>query len=613
MGFVRDNSSKNIEISQDQDKAQYFKIFDNGLPLASTRGLYVITCTNSQAYYYAVTVTNLATNYEDKTISVGQNSLSKPVMELVQKPTPVFQDSVISNGNEVKYRYVQFVNNQETPLYPAMTSVGSFGFNFYITKRGNTSSYPLVVVYEGEGDIKTGNIGLDQSITNCYILGLGDWLPLPNGTANVGDNAHFCCYHENFNIYSDKNSIPNSGIVKTYPQRRYIEAIHWAKVQFPIDSNRIYTKGISTTGLGAMLTAAIIPEEIAAVYAVVEPISLSTHNESVLEQMWGKTASKLNTDIINPKTGDPLSFTKLTDMRIMVGVNEQLDLPLIFDVHGKNDKSVPWSSGKIKWYDSLQINHAGGVFYWDQRSHNGNGKNFLFEETIPDFFRYATNKSYPAFSNCSINPNPGNGTPSNGAPYGAINGYLDWEDAITDEDCNYSINVFVKNLYVNGVLAPDQYSTCKTDVSFRRLQNFQPSEGSTITWKNFNSSNSVIQSGSFVYKGGLITIKSLTVNKSGNRIELLISNCQRNSDVMAVSNELVYFTASSNGYTVYADLTEDSEVLVNMFDLLGRTVYHRKVMMTKGMNTFEIASVSNGMYLVELKGASFSSVNKLLF
>ncbi len=82
---------------------------------------------------------------------------------------------------------------------------------------------------------------------------------------------------------------------------------------------------------------------------------------------------------------------------------------------------------------------------------------------------------------------------------------------------------------------------------------------------------------------------------------------------MAVSNELVYFTASSNGYTVYADLTEDSEVLVNMFDLLGRTVYHRKVMMTKGMNTFEIASVSNGMYLVELKGASFSSVNKLLF
>jgi hypothetical protein len=76
--------------------------------------------------------------------------------------------------------------------------------------------------------------------------------------------------------------------------------------------------------------------------------------------------------------------------------------------------------------------------------HGGNGQNFLDDETLPDFLRYSLTKSYPAFSNCSINQNPGNGVPINGDPYGAINGYLDWDDDITDEECDYSINVMLR-------------------------------------------------------------------------------------------------------------------------------------------------------------------------
>ncbi len=284
LGFVRDNSSENIPISQQEGKKAYFKIKDNSPPLKPEEGLYVVTCTGNQSYYYAVTVTNLSTGSESKTIIMGENSLTTAISENVTMPQPVFQNNVEISGGDVKQRYVQFGNNQETPLFPALTSTGSYGFNLYITQRGNSSNNPLVVVYEGEGVIAKGSVGLDASFTNCFILGLDDWLPIPTGNG-IGDNAHFCCYHENFNIYSDKNPIPNSGIVKTYPQRRYIEAIHWAITRFPIDANRVYTKGISTTGLAALLTSAIIPEEIPAVYEVVEHIPLSTHNKAALEQL----------------------------------------------------------------------------------------------------------------------------------------------------------------------------------------------------------------------------------------------------------------------------------------------------------------------------------------
>ncbi|MBA2407663.1 MAG: hypothetical protein H0V65_06700, partial [Chitinophagales bacterium] len=264
LGFVRDNSSENIHLSQGGSQKVYYKIKDNGQPLTANQGLYVVTCTANQKYYYAVTITNLTTGIESKTITPGENALMTPVNETIAKPQPVFQKVVVASGGEEKQQYVQFGNNQETPLYPALNSTGSYGFNFYITKRGNAGNYPLVVIYEGEGAIAGGGVGLDASISDCYVLGVDDWLPIPDNSGNIGDNTHYCCYHENFNIYSNNNPVPTKGIVKTYPQRRYIEAIHWAESHFPIDANRIYTKGTSATGFGALLTAFIIPEEIAA-------------------------------------------------------------------------------------------------------------------------------------------------------------------------------------------------------------------------------------------------------------------------------------------------------------------------------------------------------------
>jgi hypothetical protein len=141
-------------------------------------------------------------------------------------------------------------------------------------------------------------------------------------------------YHEKFNIYVANNPIPTSGTIKMYPQRRYIETIRWAKSHFPVDATRVYTKGNSQSGHGAQLTAAMIPEEITAVYSVCEPMSLVTGGKSILRQMW-VIIFRSETDFLDWKTGQPLGFYKLSDMRDMVNTNELLDVPLVFDVHEK--------------------------------------------------------------------------------------------------------------------------------------------------------------------------------------------------------------------------------------------------------------------------------------
>jgi hypothetical protein len=619
MGFVRDNSGTNIHLSDLEQQDVNYKIQSGGAPLANNQGLYVITCTGNQSYYYAVTITSLSNGSENKMIIAGQNSLSSSIAETIAQPVPVFQDSILAVGGEYKKWFVQFVNNQETPLYPAMNSTGSYGFNFYVTKRGTATDYPLVIVYEGQGGAATQGVGLDGSVTNCYIIGVYDWLPIPsgNGDIGVGDNTYFCCYHESFNIYSDEGTIPVSGVVKTFVQKRIMQAVHWLESSLPIDETRVYTKGVSATGFGALLTAVLYPKEIAAAYCTVEPMFVKPVGAQgdLYRQMWGATESALNSDVDFPSSLVKLPVYTVLDSRKMVDIDETSGLPLIFDVHGKKDKTVAWSPYIINWFDSLEQNHVGGVFYWDQRSHSGTGKNFTSEETTPDFYRYQTTKSYPAFTNCSINQNPGNGSPSSGAPYGAINGYLDWEDDITDDDCSYTLHVFVKDFYVGGVLDPAQYNTCTADVTLRRLQSFHPVTGQTIKWKNFDASNTKIQSGTILYNGGLITLSGVTINKSGNRLEFKISNCQKNGTAVNDndSEQEVSFIKSANGYTAQMLIQEDEKVMMKTYDMMGRLVKQDNFYMSAGANTIDIAAPGSGIFLIAFEGTSFSYTGKLFF
>ncbi|MCY7409024.1 MAG: T9SS type A sorting domain-containing protein, partial [Chitinophagales bacterium] len=388
-----------------------------------------------------------------------------------------------------------------------------------------------------------------------------------------------------------------------------------------IDTTRLYTKGTSANGFGAILMASIFPEKIAAVYDNVEPFAVSPVSDTY-KQMWGESATELKSDILDWQSGDALTLKKITHFIKMMNVNEQRSMPPIFDVHGKNDVTVTWNADKVEWLDSLNQNHIGGAWYWDQRDHGGSGKNFDDEEMEPNYYRFATNISYPAFSNCSINQNPGNGNKKDGDDYGTYNGYLDFvDDNIADKTCSYLIHVFIKDFYVGGVLDVLQYLTCTTDITFRRLQNFQPPIGSTIKWKNFDDvTNLKIQSGSFTYNGGLITLTDLTVSKTGNRIKLRIANCtsklgddDSDNDDSMVDESVVNFSKTSAGYMAHLESAIDQSIDVSVYDLLGRTISVKRINLQQGINDFEITAPLTGIYLVEVKNQSFHYTEKLMF
>lgn len=125
------------------------------------------------------------------------------------------------------------------------------------------------------------------------------------------------------------------------------------------------------------------------------------------------------------------------------------------------------------------------------------------------------NKSVPAFSNCSLDSNPGNGDPSDGDPWGQINGYLLWDyDSIVDEPDRWEMTVF---------LARDAFqTTCTVDLTPRHRKKFNPKLGEKFKWTNTDvQTKKVVQSGDVtIDKWGLATLKDLTVGKGRNRISI---------------------------------------------------------------------------------------------
>lgn len=533
LGFVRDNSAKNIRKSTLYGGNHYYKITSTGAPLASDRGLYVATCTSNGNFYYAVTVVTLSNNQEDKSVLNASNSLTAPVAESIANPQPVLQFQGVENDGTQRYEYAQWGNNQSAGHYPAFNNCGSFAWNFTVFKSGNSTNKSIYVLFKDDDPFSVSGINL---CNDCNVLKLDDYLP--NGT-----DSYWTGWNDSYNIYSTSNSVPNSGTVKMYTQARLKETLEWVRKSISADSNRVYLTGISHNAFGALLTSQMWPDLVTAVFAKNAPILIKALNNSAREEQWCNTSDNFDTDYINPNTGLPIPVWKLFNMCHMYKVNTNRGGPFTGGINGKQDVTVGWIQ-KFFWYDSLNASRLGGTWYWDQRTHTNNGAKFTDEEVTPAFERFTLARSFPAFSYCSINQNPGNGTPSNGDAWGAINGYLDWNDlSITDNPNDYAITCFVKNLYAGGVIATEQYDSCTTDITFRRLQKFKPTIGQNINWKVKNSSNKIVQQGNFIYNGGPITLYGVKIYKTNSIISMSVTGC----------STVYYADADNDGFGSTAD------------------------------------------------------------
>nr|MBA2423645.1 hypothetical protein [Chitinophagales bacterium] len=466
LGWVNKEGAKDHNLSEHDGVNRYLRIDSAGTPLSSSTNLFVATTLVNGNYYYAVT-SILINGVENKTID-NSNTLTNPINEIVAKPEPVFQEQRDLNGKLHKI-YSSFFSTKREVNQPPINIAGFITFDLALYLNNATGKRPLNI------RLHPGGNDFFWSITTTkgdeINLNIEDRTPGSEYVANWGAN-------ENYNIYksNDENTVPTSGKNYNFFQLRIKETIDWAIAHLPVDSNRVYMEGSSNGAPGVFFFAVTYPEKLAAVKVSVGVFDLSFQNDY-------NPNCTLNPGGPNRIDGNKLFGTIEKNLMCNLGIGtyeafnggwminkyNQKDYPFIYSMNGKNDALMGWTEKPI-YYDSVNANKVGGYYFFDQREHSGDGG--IWGTNNFDLFRYRKNLSYPAFSDCSLNENYGNGDGTSGADFGSVNGMLDWENEIVEDAQSWEAKVFVRDLLkANGdkVVYPNSGIA---DITLRRLQKF---------------------------------------------------------------------------------------------------------------------------------------------
>ncbi len=514
---VENNSTLNTRLSDLLQKPVYYKIDDIGNPLDESKCLYVQIAIEEGSFYYAVMP------YQGgkliSSIITENNSTKNPVYEIIEPVSAVYQMTIDTLGH-IQNVYTHWVSKYTNRLYPSMVSTYCYAYNFSIINKTQKKDIPLVVSLHGrEGNFLTNKKGSEN--IDEIILSPDDFLP------NDILHSYWYGYHQNFNFFNPVD-VPTDGIVIDFTVRRIKWTIDWVTKQYSVDSNRIYLSGGSMGGGGSIVLGFSFPEKIAAIFSFVpkldysflnDPNSISIYNynkprRKSISRLWGDIETNLNTN-------DSISVYNRLNAGYMALKMDTINLPPIKFVAGKNDYVVGWAE-KINALKRFNDSRLGFCFFWDSRTHSSNSlREFLPEEKKDWIFRFALNKSYPAFSNCSANGNLGDGNAESGDRFGTINGFLNWSDTIYDDEDYYEIHINSQTLNsTHGTIKnPD---SIYTDITFRRLQKFVVSKKYSYYYQNIETGANVLQDGYIDPDNlNLLTLRRILITNKGNKIVII--------------------------------------------------------------------------------------------
>ena len=328
-------------------------------------------------------------------------------------------------------------------------------------------------------------------------------------------------YHEDFDIFSSSNPVPASGALRDYTSARVVHTIDWCIRNLPVDSTRTYMTGFSLGAIGALFTAVTIPSRIAAIAVFCPRVSFAVPfryngwDEAICDRLYGMPATDL-------PTNEAMTRNQRLDANYLLDRGRRSSMPVIYTFCGKTDADVDWDE-KIPFYGTMRNDRHGGFHFWGPGDHGGTAYNSPWRTEFPDFSfftRYRTNRSYPAFSSCTADGNPGSGSPSDGDSIGTINGHLDFDDGIVDSARRWECTLRLKDLLtVYGTLAaPD---SAVVDVTPRRTQAFLVPPGATVHWRNFRDSV-LVQEGDIVAPDGPLTVPGVKVYRTGGTVKLAL-------------------------------------------------------------------------------------------
>jgi hypothetical protein len=483
-------------------------------PLDASQGLFVWTPDAAATCWYAVTC-QAPGQGEDTDITPGANALALAVTETPAPPRPVYQRTLVNALATPADVYTLWAGTLDTPYARAMCNVPSEAWDSSIHHGANGGGLMFHAHVRG-GSFYLAEVGSGQP--GEWQITMDDYIRSPEA------NTFWFGFLEGYDIESSgPHPPPESGTVHDYTSRRVQYTLEWARRNFPVDTARVYVMGNSMGAIAGVFLAMWRPDLIAATMVDVPLFDFSFTDDLnphcafrtgggqrvTCDRLWGEVPTGLLME-----DGTPV-YQRL-NAGAMARALEAAWVPPIVAFSGRNDTLLGWSE-KIPFYQAMRESRAGGTFFWDTRTHS-NGATAGAWSPMEDYrylYRFRTDLSFPALSNCSADFDPGDGNQAVGDSIGTINGFVEWDPEIVDQPDEWQVRLELRDLTsLWGVVAAPESVT--VDVTPRRLQRFDPA-AATYAWHVMrNRDGAIVQSGvAGRDERGVLTVHGVKVFRTG--------------------------------------------------------------------------------------------------
>jgi hypothetical protein len=471
---------------------QRFVVTDQGSPLAAGVGLFVYTSHANGGFYYAVT------SSQDSSIVAGTNATTSAVQEFAwDVPGAVQIGAQFSCG---AYQCKPYMAWEDAATWdPAW---GGRGRRFDVAiglpsgvQTGQT--YPLILDLHGAGasNYQEPNPWVDIGVNGIFVFPVDLAFSYGNADPYTGTGALPTAW-----FGYDQGTGANEKAM-TATEKRVVRYTKWiaSLPEYQIDPTRIYVKGGSMGGGGAMHVAMHYPGLFAAAAASIAWVGPTS---------WGNWTAFANNPPVDTSTGP--HFNDWLDGAWM-SVNYQGNLPPIIHTFRTDDNIIP-PTHYPDYIQKAETYKRAYVAHWQLGGHQ-----IYWLDNNASFTRYRLNEPYPAFANAS-------NSDATSVSEGQRNQNLDWSSSLHDLGTGTQI---VDSATSFAMTFKSTASDATANVSILNAQSFYLRSGELVSWTNkTQSGGTTLQSGTAQADAqGVLTIPALQITAAGNRLSLTCQTC----------------------------------------------------------------------------------------
>lgn len=477
-----------------RDPVARYVIADGQDHLPRGYGLYVRTITTAGKTYYAVVTAVNGREAVGRTDLTPGNSLVQPVAEKLAPPGPVLQSRSVRKPDDRR---------------PVAWAVGRYNFWLEVPYTNIPRQLQVAIGRPEKIDpdkklplyVHLGAYG-GQAAFYCAQGGGYQVMVCPpyDQDDSMFQGRHECLY--TYRSYGE-------GAVHNWAQRRCFALMEYAKRRFPIDDERVTLRGQFCCW--ALRYGDKFTSVVGDAYG-----NLSKSREAQKHGWtWGLYPA-------GSKNWAGVDHWEWMNIARFVRENPTQELPFYV--------SLPYSASHVGDIGPWAWQELYRALHQTKRAFTARWGNCWAGSPPAGAMagKIKLHQSLPAFSNCSLDQNPGDGAfdvgavGSDGDPSGNINGYQFWQTHdIVDTPDRWEMTVYLYDGDRHGRgRAPAE--SCTTHLTPRRCQKFKARPGQTFQWSNTSlKENRVIQRSTVeADKWGLVTLEELIVSKGKNRIKI---------------------------------------------------------------------------------------------